>query len=71
MGCHPNKDLFERSLKRFLLINLGKVKEKRFNCLSPKSEFWKRLERDSDLSENVSEPAIKDSGDRPSSCESE
>jgi len=29
-GCCPNENLFERSLKRFLFINLGEVKEKRF-----------------------------------------
>jgi hypothetical protein len=29
-GCCPNENLFERSLKRFLPINLGEVKEKRF-----------------------------------------
>jgi hypothetical protein len=29
-GCCPNVNLFERSLKRFLFINLGEVKEKRF-----------------------------------------
>jgi hypothetical protein len=29
-GCCPNENLFERSLKRFLFINLGAVKEKRF-----------------------------------------
>jgi hypothetical protein len=26
-GCCPNENLFERSLKRFLFINLGEVKE--------------------------------------------
>jgi hypothetical protein len=34
-GCCPNKNLFERSLKRFLFINLGEVKEKRFQLLEP------------------------------------
>jgi len=29
-GCCPKENLFERSLKRFLLINLGEVTEKRF-----------------------------------------
>jgi hypothetical protein len=32
-GCCPN--LLERSLKRFLLINLGEVKEKRFQLFEP------------------------------------
>jgi hypothetical protein len=40
-------------LKRFLFINLGEVKE---------GEFWNRLERASDLSKNVSEPAKNDLG---------
>jgi hypothetical protein len=35
MGCRPNENLFERSLKRFLLINLGEVKEKRFQLFEP------------------------------------
>jgi hypothetical protein len=34
-GCCPNENLFERSLKRFLFINLGEVKEKRFQLLEP------------------------------------
>jgi hypothetical protein len=33
--CCPNENLFERSLKRFLLINLGEVKEKRFQLFEP------------------------------------
>jgi hypothetical protein len=34
-GCCPNEELFERSLKWFLLINLGEVKEKRFQLFEP------------------------------------
>ena len=34
-GCCPNENLFERSLKRFLFINLGEVKEKRFQLFEP------------------------------------
>jgi len=34
-GCCPNKNLFERSLKRFLFINLGEVKEVRFQLFEP------------------------------------
>jgi hypothetical protein len=33
--CCPNKNLFERSLKRFLFIILGEVKEKRFKLFEP------------------------------------
>jgi hypothetical protein len=34
-GCCPNENLFERSLKRFLFINLGEVEEKRFQLFEP------------------------------------
>jgi hypothetical protein len=34
--------------------------------LSPKGEFWNRLERTLDLSKNVSEPAKNDLGNSPS-----
>jgi hypothetical protein len=34
-GCCPNENLFERSLKRFFFINLGEVKEKRFQLFEP------------------------------------
>jgi len=34
-GCCPNENLFERSLKRFLFINLGELKEKRFQLFEP------------------------------------
>jgi coenzyme F420-reducing hydrogenase gamma subunit len=64
-GCCPNENLFERSLKRFLLINLGEVKEKRFQLFEPKGEFWDRLERALDLSKNVSEPVKNDLGNSP------
>ena len=33
--CCPNGNLFERSLKHFLFINLGEVKEKRFQLFEP------------------------------------
>jgi hypothetical protein len=33
--------------------------------LSPKGEFWDRLERAIDLSKNVSEPAKNDLGNNP------
>jgi hypothetical protein len=33
--------------------------------LSPKGEFWNRLERALDLSKNVSEPAKNDLGNNP------
>jgi len=35
-GCFPNKNSFERSLKRFLLINLGAAEDQRFQLLEPK-----------------------------------
>lgn len=34
-GCCPNKNLFERFLKRFLFINFGKIKEVQFQLLEP------------------------------------
>jgi len=41
---------------------LAKWKKSDSNCLSPKGEFWHRLERVLDLSKNVSEPAKNDLG---------
>jgi hypothetical protein len=35
-GCCPKENFFERSLKRFLSINLGEVKEKRFQLVEPR-----------------------------------
>jgi hypothetical protein len=35
MGCCPDENFFEHSLKRFLSINLGEVKEKRFQLFEP------------------------------------
>jgi hypothetical protein len=35
-GCCTNRIFFERSLKRFLFINLGEVKEVRFQLFEPK-----------------------------------
>jgi hypothetical protein len=66
-ACCPNKNSFERSLKRFLLINLGEAEDQRFelcdlNCLSPKGEFSNRLERALDLSKNVLDQAKRDLG---------
>jgi hypothetical protein len=50
-----------------LSINLGEVKKKSdSNCLSPKGEFWNRLERALDVSKNVSEPAKNNLGNSPS-----
>ena len=34
-GCCPNKNSFEQSLKRFLLINLGEAKDQRFQLVEP------------------------------------
>jgi hypothetical protein len=43
--CCSNDNLFERSLKHFLFINLGEVKEKRFQLVESEGGFWNRLER--------------------------
>jgi hypothetical protein len=34
-GCCPNKNSFERSLKRFLLINLCEAEDQRFQLFEP------------------------------------
>ena len=34
-GCCPNQSSFERSLKRFLVINLGKAEDVRFQLFEP------------------------------------
>jgi hypothetical protein len=51
-GWCPNKNFFERSLKRISDLN----------CLSPKGEFSNRLERALDLSKNVLDQAKRDLG---------
>jgi hypothetical protein len=35
MGCCLNQRSFERSLKRFLLINLGETEDQRFELFEP------------------------------------
>jgi hypothetical protein len=72
-GCCPNKNSFERSLKRFLLINLGEAEDQRFELFEPegrvfaRSEAWRanRLERALDLSKNVLDQAKRDLGNSP------
>jgi len=39
-GCCSNENLLERSLKRFLFINLGKVKEKQFQLFEPEGRVF-------------------------------
>jgi len=34
-GCCPNRNPFERSLKRFLPINLGEAEDQRFELFDP------------------------------------
>jgi hypothetical protein len=34
-GCCPKENLFERSLKRFLIINLGELEKERFQLFEP------------------------------------
>jgi hypothetical protein len=41
MGCYPNKNSFERSLKRFVLINLGEAEDKRFQLFEPEGRVLK------------------------------
>jgi hypothetical protein len=40
-GCCPNKNSFERSLKRFLRINLGEAKDQRFQLFEPEGRVLK------------------------------
>jgi hypothetical protein len=65
----PKRKSFSALIETFLLINLDEVKEKRFQLLGPRGEFWNRLERALDLSKNVSEPAKNDLGNSPSKSE--
>ena len=39
--CCPNKNHFERSLRRFLLINLGAAKDQRFELFEPEGRVFK------------------------------
>jgi len=43
-GCSPNKNRFECSLKPFLFINLGQVKEIRFQLLEPEGSVLESFE---------------------------
>jgi hypothetical protein len=52
-------------LKRFLFINLGEVKEKRFQLLEPEEQILESPGTSLDLSNNVSEPAKNDLGNNP------
>jgi hypothetical protein len=40
-GCCPNKNSSERSLKRFLLINLGEAEDQRFELFEPEGRVLK------------------------------
>jgi hypothetical protein len=40
-GCCPNKNSFERSLKRFLRINLGEAEDERFELFEPEGRVFK------------------------------
>jgi hypothetical protein len=37
-GCCPNKNLFERSLKRFLPTNLGEAEDQRLQLFEPEGQ---------------------------------
>jgi hypothetical protein len=51
------RKFLERSLKRFLFINLGEVKEKRFQQVEPGGRVLESPGTSLYLSKNVSEPA--------------
>jgi hypothetical protein len=40
-GCCPNKNSFERSLERFLRINLGEAEDQRFELFEPEGRVFK------------------------------
>ena len=40
-GCCPNKNPFERSLRRFLAINLGEAEDQRFQLFEPEGRVLK------------------------------
>jgi hypothetical protein len=40
-GCCPNKNSFERSLKRFLRINLGEAEDQRCQLFEPEGRVFK------------------------------
>jgi hypothetical protein len=42
-GCCPNENLFERSLKSSLFINLGEVKEKQFQLFEAEGRVLESL----------------------------
>jgi hypothetical protein len=65
MGCWPKKNLFERSLKRFLFINLGEVKEVRFQLLEPVGRVLESPGTSLRFIKNVSEQAKSDLGNSP------
>jgi hypothetical protein len=52
-------------LKRFLLLNLVEVKEKRFQLFEPQGRVLNRLKQALNLSKYVSEPAKNDLGNSP------
>jgi hypothetical protein len=64
-GCCPNENLFERSLKPFLFINLGEVKDKRFQLVEPEGRVLESPETSLRFIKKVSEPAKNDLGNSP------
>jgi hypothetical protein len=40
-GCCPNKNYFERPLKRFVLINLSEAEDMRFQLFEPEGRVLK------------------------------
>ncbi len=65
MGCCPNKNSFERSLKRFMLINLGEEEDKRFQLFEPKGRVLKSPGASLRFIKNVFRQAKRDLGNKP------
>jgi hypothetical protein len=58
-GRCSNKNSFERSLKRFVLINLGEAEDKRFQLSEPAGRVLKSPGASLDLSKNTFRQAKK------------
>ena len=64
-GCCPNKNSFERSLKRFMLINLSEAEDKRFQLFEPKGRVLKSPEASLRFSKKRFQTSEKGFGQQP------
>jgi hypothetical protein len=61
-GCCPNKNSFERSLKRFLLINLCEAEDQRFQLFEPEGRVLESPGASLRFIKNVLDQAKRDLG---------